>query len=211
MRIFSHTLSTPNQFRSVDVFVCVWLNQPWFIDWMPLRLRTVYGNFLMRKIRTPSKFTLDKIWMMTQPFTSIFHESDCLLARLTPPKATTIWGNNNLYFHNIMCACDSNAVGTIAFLLDDIVCGIGRELRKKRHFRDGKGYTWNSFYATCFQQKKHYKLKTQQSNRINVTLNIYVARLYWIRGRRGNGWNKSYTYKLAVNYFINIEERLWMA
>lgn len=82
-----------------------------------------------------------------------------------------------------MCACDSNAVGTIAFLLDDIVCGIGRELqkKKKRHFRDGKGYTWNSFYATCFQQqqqKKHYKLKTQQSNRINVMLNIYVARLY---------------------------------
>lgn len=78
------------------------------------------------------------------------------------------------------------AVGTIAFLLDWHRLFDSTVNCKKRHFREGKGYKRNSMQHVstqtkrrCTERKKnrqqHNKLKTKQSNRINVTQNIYVA------------------------------------
>lgn len=75
-----------------------------------------------------------------------------------------------------MCVCMHvmrHSVGTIAFLLGDIVCEIGHELqeyeRKKkqteqRHIRDGKRIQTKSILCNMFlEDEKRMKKKTQHN------------------------------------------------
>lgn len=124
--------------------------------------------------------------------------------------------------------CDStqlNIVGKplhfywILYRLFEMVVNCKYTEKKHNIFMTEKDTIESILYATCFQwtniiteRERHtINSRPQQSNRINIMLNIYVACfLTEFRGHRhlvGNSWNKSYTHKLAVNYFMNIEER----
>lgn len=99
------------------------------------------------------------------------------------------WGSNNHYFHNTMCACDrkhARCRNHCIFIGLASSARLDRELRKNDIFvreKDTNGIPCNMFphrqKRRCTERKKnrqqHNKLKTKQSNRINVTQNIYVA------------------------------------
>lgn len=166
-------------------------------------LGIVYGKSLMHKIRIKSE-TSDQnmnddehihramLWAMCVCYVWAM----CVLCLCSVPACVYMCvlmlgiGEAIIIISIIQCVHvieNTLAVGTIAFLLDwHRLFASTVNCKKKTTFSWGKRIQ-TEFHATCFHTDKktmyrekknrqqHNKLKTKQSNRINVTQNIYVA------------------------------------